>query len=65
MSKAVASGEKDLSEGAILSRLEMTSALYFQRVTAISNRFRVSIRNLKIRSASGDVFLFCGGVIHF
>jgi hypothetical protein len=39
-----------------LSRLEMTSVFYFQRVTAISIRFRVSIRILKTALISQRVF---------
>ena len=63
-SKTVESGYRGFCEGAILSRLEMGSVLYFQRVTAISNHFRVSIRKSLAGLLAGVFFLLRGASDH-
>jgi hypothetical protein len=42
----------------------MTSVVCFQRVTAISNHFGVSIRNFGFLGAQGGVFAGRGGGCH-
>jgi hypothetical protein len=51
--------------GVILYRLEMTSALCFHAFTAISVRFRVSIRNLEDRVFGSRFFCVCVGRVHW
>ena len=56
--------ESLLQRGAILQRVEITCVICFQRVTAISTHFAVSIRTFEFWSASGGAFVVRGGGGH-
>jgi hypothetical protein len=58
------SGKVNFDRCAVLQRLEIASVVCFQGVTAISNHFGVSIRNLGFLVAPGGVFVVRGGGCH-